>query len=283
MSDRILRNTQPNLEVTFYSGDDPVDADGAVTVDITRADGTLLVDDGGTTHPGTGRYRYVLAPQADLDHLTVVWTGAFGGITQKITTHVQIVGGFYVALAEVRGLSGMDDQTSYPDSQLVEARRWFEDLAEGELVCDVAFVPRYGRELFDGENAPEILLRQTHRLRKLLAVKVDGASKTLSEFVPYPEGRVYWKNGSFPAGYRNVEIAYEHGHDGPDEGLRQAALVAIKSRVLGDRSGIPVHALTMSTDVGSFTLAMAGGKRHTGIPFVDAALEEHQERAPLVG
>src|SRR6266540_4513073 len=138
---------------------------------------------------------------------------------------------------------------------------------------DVAFVPRYGREILDGDSSRILLLRKTHHLRELLSVKVNGTSKTLTDFVTYEFGQIVWKTGVFTTTWtspQNIEVTYEHGYDGPDEDLRQAALTAIQTKLLGDQSGIPDRATSMTTDVGTFGLALAGPGRPTGIPGVDA-------------
>ena len=67
----ILKNTSSTLEITFSAGD----ASGAVTVTITRADGTALATGAATTNETeAGRYTYLMAPQTELDSLTAVWT-----------------------------------------------------------------------------------------------------------------------------------------------------------------------------------------------------------------
>jgi hypothetical protein len=274
---RALRNTQATLEVTFYSAGVAIDADGAVTVDITRADGTAFATGAATTHPGVGRYAYTLAPQTNLEYFTLVWNGTFGGVAQKITTHTEIVGAFYAPLNDIRAMKGLANTTDFPNAALEEARQWFEDLAE--QYCGRAFVPRYGRSVLNGTGTTEILL--LHRLpRKLLSVKVDGtAVSSFSTWGLYPSGIVTRTtgigvgiSGLFTYGFNNVELTYEHGEDEPDLELRQAALRAIQYRLLGDNLGLPAEAISASADVrGPLTFGGAAS-RPTGIPEVDQVL-----------
>ncbi len=280
---RVLRNTQATLEVTFYSGGVAADADGAVTVDITRADGTAFATGAATTKPPatTGIYRYTLAPQADLEYFTLVWQGAFGAVTQKITTHAEVAGAFYVPLADIRALDGLTSATTFPNAKLDEARQWFEDLAED--YCERAFVPRYAREVLDGTGADTILLSHI-RLRKLLSVKVGGTAQTgLGTWDLYESGKVIRDTGTFTKDKRNVEITYEHGDDEPPYEIRQAALTAIRARLLGDKSGIPERAFSMQVEGASFGLSIAGDRRPTGIPVVDQVLMRYSDKLPLVG
>jgi hypothetical protein len=285
VADRVLRNTRRALRQVFYVGTTPTNADGAVTVDIIKADGSTLVDDGATTNTPPGIYEYVLAPQANLDRLRLLWRGTFAGVEQIRGTWCDIADAFYVSLSDIRALSGLSNTTSYPNEKLEEARVWFEDKAE--IFCGRAFVPRFGHEVLDGSGTNTIFLDHLN-VRTLLYVKVDGVAQTgLTTWDLYRSGRVVRDTGVFARGTLNVEVGFEYGLDEPDADLRGAALTAIKAKLLGDRSGIPERAVTMTTDVGGFTLALAGRDRPTGIPEVDAVLLDRRVSSgspmPLVG
>jgi hypothetical protein len=269
---RVLRNSQATLEVTFYVAGVAVDADASVTVDIARADGTVFGAGQSTTHPGVGRYAYTLAPQANLDYFTLVWTGTFGGIVQKITTHTEIVGAFYAPLVDIRAMKGLANTTDFPNAALEEARQWFEDFAEG--FCGRAFVPRFARDKLDGDTTDTIRLNHIEP-RTILTCKIGGATQSgLTTWSLYPTGKVVRDAGSFDEGFRNVEIQYEYGADEPDQELREAALRAIQYRLLGDHLGLPAEAMSAAVDVrGPFTMSTnlqnVGPNRPTGIPEVD--------------
>jgi hypothetical protein len=274
---RALRNTQATLEVTFYSAGVATDADGAVTVTITRADGTAFATDAATTHPGpTGTYRYVLAPQTNLEYFKLVWTGTFGGVAQKITTHAEIVGAFYVPVNDIKAMKGLTTETT---ARVEEARQWFEDLAEG--YCDRAFVPRFSIDKLDGDSTDTILLDRIEP-RTILSCKIGGVAQTgTATWALHLTGRVVRDTGTFDEGSRNVEIQYEYGADEPDFELREAALRAIQYRLLGDNLGLPAEAMSAAVDArGPFTLlgpggagaGLAGAGRPTGIPEVDHVL-----------
>jgi hypothetical protein len=285
MADRILRNTRRALREVFNVGTTPTNADGAVTVDVTRADGSVLVDDGATTNVPTGIYEYVLAPQATLDRLRLLWRGTFSGVEQIRGTWCDIADAYYVSLADIRAIPSLSNATSYPNDKLEEARIWFEDKAE--IFCGRAFVPRFGHEVLDGTGSDTIFLDHLN-IRTLLYVKVNGVAQTgLTTWDLKRSGKVVRDTGVFAAGELNVEVGFEYGLDEPDADLRAAALTAIKAKLLGDRSGIPERALTMTTDVGGFTLALAGKDRPTGIPDVDAVLLDRRVGSgspmPLVG
>lgn len=283
MRHEILRNTQATLQTTFYSGGSATDADASVTVVALGADGgTAAAGTAVSAGTGTGAYQYALAPQPALDLLTVTWTGAFGAVTQSVTTYAEVVGGHYVTLADIRALRSLTSPSTYPNARLIEVRSWFADRAES--FCGVSFVPRYGRDVLDGDGSKAVYLSHSHP-RVLEDAFVDSTEVTdLSDWELYPSGKVYRNDaGAFASGRRNVVIQYEHGYDAPPEDLREAALVAIRYKLLGDQSGIPERATTMATEVGTFNLALAGANRPTGIPEVDAVLVNLSEKVPLVG
>jgi hypothetical protein len=267
---RVLRNTNATLEVTFYVAGVATDADAAVTVDITRADGTVFATGAATTHPGLGTYRYVLAPQANLEYFTLVWSGTFTAVVQKITTHTEIVGAYYAPLVDIRAMAGLSSVTNFPNNKLEEARQWFEDMAED--YCQRAFVPRFGIDKLDGDGTDTILLDRIEP-RTILSCKIGGVAQTgTATWSLYDTGRVVRDTGTFDDGSRNVVIQYEYGADEPDLELRQAALRAIQYRLLGDNLGLPAEAISASVDVrGPLTFGGAASQP-TGIPEVDQVL-----------
>jgi hypothetical protein len=270
---RVLRNTQATLEITFYVAGVATDADAAVTVDITRADGTAFATGSATTHGTTGQYKYILAPQTNLEYFTLTWNGTFGGVAQKITTHTEIVGAFYAPLNDIRAMKGLSNITDFPNAKLEEARQWFEDFAE--QFCGRAFVPRFARDLLQADGGDTLLLLHTEP-RTIISCKVSGTTQTgTATWNLYPTGLVVRDTGLFAVptrNIRNVEIQYEHGLDEPDMELREAALRAIQYRLLGDSLGLPAEAIAGGVDVRAPTFPNAGQGRPTGIPEVDEVL-----------
>lgn len=285
MSDAtFLRNTAGPLQVTFYSGETASNASGDVTVTVTGLGGTSIASAGTATMGtaiGTGVYLYDLDPQAELDLLTASWSGTFGGETQVQTTTYEVQGAFHVAASELRAMSGLSSTTNFPYARLVAVRRWWEDLCEN--YCGVAFVPRYGYDVLDGSGSDTIMLSHLHPT-SLRWVKIDGALVAdTSEWVLYDSGKLVRDDGgTFRADRGNVVVKYEHGHHAPPSDLKEAALTAIRYKLIGDRSGIPERATTMVTDVGSYTLSLAGMNRPTGMPEVDAVLAAYREHRVLV-
>lgn len=270
---RILRSVQGQPEVTFYVGTTATNADGAVTVTITRANGTVFATSAATSNSGTGRYVYTMVPQSDLELFTLVWSGTFGGVAQSITTQVEIVGGYIISLADLKAESGLSTRT---DAQLAEARQWFEDRAEAW--CNIAFVPRYARDILDGDGTTEVLVRNTYPSR-LLSVKINGTTQTgLTTWDLYENGSVVRDVGAFAWGRRNVEVNYEHGLASVDGDIREAALIACRTKLLspegGASSGIPSGVTQLITDAGTMIFGRQVGP--FGIREVDMVLNERR-------
>jgi hypothetical protein len=287
---RILRGVRDALELTIEIDGVPTNADAAVTVTVTRADGRVVATDAATTHPsgdaGTGVYRYVLAALdvAEVDVLTAAWTATVAAVEHVFTTTHEIVGGFYISVAEIRAEKapngGLEDVGRYPDRSLIEARAWFEDLFEDNV--NVAQVPRYALERFTGNGGRWIRLREHYAIRRLLSVIVDGDEADLAGLRLEGSGVAWDTGGSFT---RNDEVlvSYEHGLDRPDFEVQRAALTAIAGKLRQEKSSIPERALSMTNDAGTFSLSFAGPDRPTGIPPVDSVISARRDALPLVG
>lgn len=280
---RILVNTPATLTATFWVGETATDPGGATaTVTVYKADGTILVGPVAATHGTAGVFTYTLAAQAQLNNLTAVWTGTDG---RQVTTYHEIVGGFYVELAEIRALEGFSNTTKYPTATLEAARTQAEDRFENAM--RVAWVPRYMRETLDGNNRSDVILTWP-RPRQVLSVTTDGAAVAdLTQFRLYSYGVLERSNGVWfladvYGGGRNVIVEYTHGYDRPVEDIRQAFLTYVRYLLFETQSRIPDRASAFSTPDGTFQLVTAGFNRPTGLPDVDAILNAHSHRIPGV-
>lgn len=273
---KIRRGEIAFLSCRFYDGEVPVAA-GAVTVQVLRGDGSVLLPAGTAAVAGlTGIYSVALTSTqtAEVDRLTAVWTSATRGV---ITTYHEIVGGFYVELAEIRARPELDDIVKYPVGALVQARDWFEDLAEE--YCDVAFVPRYERDVIVNP-VRNILVLSRQRVRKLFSATIDGVAVTdLADWAVYSGGIVKRTT----VGGSHVTVAYEHGYDAPDGVLQREALVAIREHLLTGVGARPIaRELSIVREEGIVRIAQPGAQTPVGIPSVDQALNARLERRPVL-
>lgn len=285
--DQILRNTGAQLEVTFYADETATAADGAVTVTVTTAAGTVIATGAATTSPSTGRYRYILDPQTDLDRLTLTWTGTFSGVVQSLTTQAEVVGGFYVALAEIREQPGLDNITRYTTAEMAKARRWFEE--KFELYTGVAWVPRYRRERLNGNGRTSLMLPD-YDIRTIRSVRAYSNASTFTEYtaaeladITFAESGIVTRAtlGSWTSGVNNLIVEYECGRDAPvPSDVREAALVAIRDKLLSDQIGSRQYSVV--TELGNVRFVLAGEGRPFGIPFVDQVANERRQFVPAI-
>lgn len=274
------------IEARFYA-DGVLADDGAPTIGITRADGTVLVAPGtATTSGGIGIRRYTLPAQAEVNLLKATWTGA----TQTVVTWVEIVGDILYTLAALRavkvaGTLAFADTTLFPNQTLLDRRAEVTD--DFEKRTGWSFIPRFARQTLDGDGRSELILDHL-KCSKLLSVTVDGVAQTLSDFVLDRSGVLTWTNGRFPTTKRqNVVVEVVHGWDRPpavisSAGLARTAMLLQPSQFNG--------AVTVTTpDGASYQYSQAGqsfaggGRRYYGQPDVDAVLSDPAYNASSAG
>jgi hypothetical protein len=285
---RILRGVSAVISFTNVDQNGTaVAAAGAVTVGVTRTDGTVLVAAGTATAPGgTGIHQLTLtaANTALLDTLTATWTDA--GDASAHTTTVEICSGFYFSIAELRAFDDRITLAKYPDADVLAMR--FEVETDIEAICNRSFVRRFRRETVDGLGTSSVMVIEGLRLRSLRgATTIDlagqqttfnagQASETrITEF-----GELVRPMGIWPMGTRNVILDYEYGEDQVDIAVRRAALELARTRLV-DENG-PNHDRTSETSSGEAGKSkLAGPDRFsTGLPKVDAVLGRLSWRIP---
>src|SRR5438046_9000026 len=76
---RVARSAPATLIHTFVVGETPTNAAGAVTVTITDANGTVVINAATATGGAAGVYTYAMVGQARPARYTVAWTGTVAG------------------------------------------------------------------------------------------------------------------------------------------------------------------------------------------------------------
>lgn len=274
--ERVVRNTPATLTVTFYTDETPNDADGTVSVVIKRANGTTLTS-GNAVHQGaagSGKYAFNLAPQASLNNLTVDWSGTFSGAVATISNRVEIVGGHYFTIAELRGYdSALADSSKYSTAALADARLAVE--VEFERVCHRAFVHRFFREPFQGDGSHYVWLKYPE-IKQVLSVN-DVAVVDDSDFLTY-DGmyELRWLTDIFVNDEPYI-IEYEYGMDDVPVDIKRAALRRARGLLTGSRARIDERATVMQIpDFGTFQLSTPGQRgAMTGIPDIDVVLADY--------
>jgi hypothetical protein len=267
---------------------------GAVTVGITRSDGSVLLASGAATtstdEVGTVTVSLSAPQLASIDELTVTWTEANGGTFAQT---VDVTGGVYFSVQDLRTADRAmrDAIAKFPAEDIVRIRQDVE--VECERITGRAFVRRVKRVTLSGNGKSWIRLPDVdvHAVRSL---KVNGAPYGVGSYMVSPSGRVdlgvYNQNWGidddmsgvgprFGAGRSNVEVVYEYGAETPPADLKRAAMVRARSLLVADKSGIPSRATSMTSDGTNITLATPGTRDwNTGIPEVDAVYNAYSRQ-----
>lgn len=287
---RILKASQYTLTSPTFVGADqetPEDCATTPTCAVTREDGTALTAatvSNSSSSNGVYTAAITTTHTSQLDRLTVTWTGTAGSQVQVYTTELEVVGGHYVTLPEIRAEAGLDDAQRFPRALLEEIRDEYEDLVE--RICGVSFVRRYERDVLDG-NADYVLPLSKLYPRSIISVKVNGTSQTAADFTLYDHGAIRWDVSTFQrpdgtSGYRNVAIAYEHGYDAPPPKLRRELLKAIRNEATSRRSDMPTNQISQVYEGMTIRFSTPDRKagRPTGILSLDPVLVELSEKVP---
>lgn len=289
--DRVLRNTAATVSVTFYNGGTAVEADGVVTVVAKKADGSTLLSTNATNDPAVGVYTLVIPAQVNLNILTLTWTGTFTGTSISIESTVEIVGGFYFSIAELRNYdSALQNTTRFPTDSLINARDQVE--AEFEDICDRAFVPRFKREIgFEQDPDNYRIVLTKGELQKITSLKVNGVDKltwvtnslimtetpTSNSLVFIGDATLFFSLSLPLYNFNPPVIEYEYGMTSVPIPIKQKALKRARMILMGQNSTIDERALTMTLpDIGTVNLATPGQRgSETGVPDIDVVLRRY--------
>jgi hypothetical protein len=235
---RALVNAPYTLEATLFSGATPTDpAPDDATVEVVRADGTVVIAAGAATNnTGTGTFARTLtsAQMALLDTLEARWTMTVGSETTTLRTHVEVVGGFLCTLADLAEEFSQGSSESDADyaARLTRIRTAAEQRLESE--CRQAFVPRYALET--SRMARKRLRLNRSPVRLIRSLSVDGTAygqSTIDAVTWGAGGSVYLVPWASSRWYGATTVGYEFGHDFPDERVREA-VVAVARETFSD-------------------------------------------------
>lgn len=276
---RVAKTASASIPHAFLVDETPTDSTTAVTVAITDATGAAVTSGtAASAGAGTGRYTFALPPQAQLQELTVAWSGTIAGAAVTELDTVQIVGTHYFTLAQARASdSSLTDTVKYTTTALKDTRLEVE--VECERICGRAFVPRYRRVVLDGTGIDEVTLPDPD-VRTIRSVQM--AARAGLTFTPLSAAALaalvvtdaqtlkrvdynFWTEG-----LRNLIVEYEFGLDSPPSDLREAALVRLRSRINKHKTGVPDRAISFTPVEGGTYRISLPNKFSTGIPDVDA-------------
>jgi hypothetical protein len=264
---RIGSTSDITLVLLDASGNPPSPLPDAVTVTITRADGTDVAVDANATSLGNAVFSYSLAPPVTsiLDNLTVVWTNSSVG---SFTQTVEVVGGFLFNIAELRAFAGdaFANTTTYPDDELVKVRTDVEVTLERHL--GFALIPR-----FAVQTVPARYVRLQPYVRVIRWITSAGATVDVSA-LEYSQSGYVAGTYSWP-----TVVAYEHGLDVDSDITRRMQRPGLMlAKAMLQESPVDDRASTFSSvDGGTYSLVVPGrGGSITGVPDVDVAIESER-------
>lgn len=287
--EQILTGSAATITGRFYDQDgDLADPAGTVTVGITDEAGATVVAAGAaTTNAATGVRTYALAATATTQPTVLIATWTNG--TVSTTTRVEVVGGFYASVRQIRDSDAvLDDPRKYSAAQIVTARRSVE--REFEDFTRVAFVPRYRRIRMDGSGNQSLVLpdAELRSVRSVREYDIDNGyiAYTQAEVASIPADpagiAVRTDRDVFEFGRSNVVIEYVHGYDRPPADVLEAFYLRVRDILNRQNRGVPDRATTFTSEVGgTYSLLVAGrGGSITGIPDVDVVLKRYSRRIP---
>lgn len=258
MITRIKRRRAGSYVLEFH----PFDADGEPIApaagDVTILDGAdVAVYTGTSTAIENGlKVEVPVAELPALDTYTTIW----GDYDEE---RFELVGGHLFELADLRRFDG-GYAADEDEQRLADARVWSEQRMEHPQAANVAFVPRGARErksILDGRV-------HVHAYpSRIVSAVVDGEPVTPVVLDDHTLG---------VKAEGMLEIHYEHGLPQVEAPVQQAALILAKAYIV--ESQLSSRATSESTDVGFLRLSIAGAGGRTGIPEVDAVIDDERER-----
>lgn len=237
---------------------------GAVTVDITRGDGTVLVDDGTTTDVGDGTYTFELSAALNdqLDLLRLDWT--IVPTSEVVTTYEEIVRNLLFTIAQARGArftgqqAPLSDTDKFPDPAVARIRE--QIVNQFEQKTGRSWVRRYSRVEISGSATPILDLTGAHAgdpvggpgryrdIAKIVSATANGETVDPSILV-IRDNQMLRTSGTWPAGTQaspfNIVVEYEYGDNPVDLEARENGLRMAVANLLP--SDVPDYAQTLST------------------------------------
>lgn len=273
-----------------------------ITAKLYDGAGTLIASPAATCTNGlfSCSVAYTLLPL--LDTYQVVWSGVIDGVTTEWTTTIELVGGFLFEIADLRAQDrAFADLTKYPSDALRKVRTWVEDVIEGPRAAQLAFVPRGRRVTVDG-SAPDVMhgynplmygteyraLRvPDFEVREVYSASINGTALTEEELADVTaDDNILWRSAgvqwpAWPFGRRNIGLHYEYGLDRAPGAITRAALILAREYLV--KSDLPGRATATSIGDQFFRLTIAGRDGVTGIPDVDAAIDQFGRKGFGIG
>lgn len=282
---QVERGHSITMSVTVLDGETSVAADEAPEVTITDWAGETVGDPIQSTAGVAGAYTAVFPAQSTLGLFTATWPFEIDSNAHQIVDHVDVVGGHYFQLPELRARNGMENTSRYSTADLIDARQWAETKIDNAV--GVSFVERFAVITIDLRpewwRSESIIQLPDRHARTIVAVSVDGEAVDLGELTLRPAGKLA-HSGCWDG--HEVTIAYTTAWSltAPAD-IAGAAITAARHWLLsniGD-SAIPDRTRQIVTSEGTQILSVAGQYSPVGLPDVDVVLMDYWDRTRIPG
>jgi hypothetical protein len=291
MAIQALKGTSVTVTETFQVDGAPIDLDAGVPmVAALFPDGTALtpapVASGAWTGRTTGQYRIVLDQQPEVTYLDpITWVGTIGGKQQTLYSQVEWIGALLFTLdalrkVKVAGGTPFADTALFPSSLLLDRRAEVTD--DFEARTGWSFIPRFARQVLDGDGRCELILDHL-KCTRLLSVTVNGIVQPVGNYTLDRSGVLratsnYMASGIFQPGVGNVVVENQHGWDRPPAAISSAALARTAMLLLPSQAGSTMSTwTTASGDTYSYDSAgrtLGSGTNHYGVPAIAEVLND---------
>lgn len=285
--DGVHQNVKAPLTLTIRDGAGTSVYTGTPTLHAGHADSTIPV----ATLAKLDTYTFEYTAVTDPNNVPVAWVDVW-----------ELVGDHIFEIAELRTMDrAFTDAVKYPNEALRAVRIAVEEVLESNTAAGVAFVPRGRRVKIDG-TAPDFtrayspllygndtrsLMVPDYEVRSVYSAKIDGVALTVGELADIQiADNVLWRKAgvqwpSWPYGHSNIVLHYEHGYDRAPRAITRAALILAREYLV--KSDLPSRATATSIGDQIFRLTIAGRDGVTGIPDVDAAINQFGRKGYGIG
>ena len=282
---QVERGHSITMSVTPLDGETAVAADEPPDVTITDWAGETVGSPITSALGVAGAYTATFPAQSTLGLFTATWPFEIDSNPHQVVDHVDVVGGHYFQLPELRARKGIEHTSRYPTAALMEARQWAETKIDNAV--GVSFVERFAVATFDLRpewwRCESIIQLPDRHTRTIIAVTVDGVSLDLEGLTLRPAGRlantVLWDG-------REVTVAYTTAWSltAPSD-ISNAAIVTARHYLLSNMgdSAIPDRTRQIVTSEGTQILSVAGQYSPVGLPDVDVVLMDYFDRIRIPG
>lgn len=273
---RILRNTPTNAKVIFYQDGVQADPDGQSVTVVVKDDTGGTVSSGAATRDTVAPFPYVypISGQANLGLLTVEWTGLFSGLPVTVETQVEVVGAHLFTVSAAKAFDG-GDLAGVDNAEIEDERDRITDMLEAHT--GVSWVPRFRKDVISGDGTDWLMVYRP-KVSKVLSVHIDGVALTQDELDDLVvQGAVlHRKSATWPAGFANIVVRYEHGMDRLMDGVDRIGLILLRERLIV--SNISRRTLSTTDELGTTRYAVPGELWPLGLPEVDSWVKKHQAK-----